>query len=180
MSRRLAIAALLMAGVVLSVAPSGARGGRRSEAGARLRHRPSWCSTIPAAIDAKLRALASEMRFPVPSPLAMLKGYFGVHEGADESGTIALIVLPPEVEGALPTPVLLIPVTDYDKFLQIHETGKSRRRGDQDRGDELSWLCPPHRRLCLRRPDVTHREVLEKTLKLAEESSPSSHPGGGG
>ena len=68
------------------------------------------------------------MRVPVPSPLAMLKGYFGVHEGADQSGTIALIVLPPEVEGALPTPVLLIPVTDYDKFLR---SMKPEKAGDE-------------------------------------------------
>ena len=122
----------------------------------------------PAAVDAKLQALAGEMQLPVPSPLALLKGIYGIQEGIDENGTIALIVLPPEVEGGLPTPVLLIPVTDYAKFLSSMKPEKAT--------DEVTKIEVRNVSACARQiggyaalTDAGHQEVLEKTLKLADE-----------
>ena len=70
-----------------------------------------------AATDAKLQAAGREMQLPLPSPLAMLKQFSNIREGVDETGSIALITLPPEMKDAMPTPILLIPVMDYGKFL---------------------------------------------------------------
>jgi hypothetical protein len=127
----------------------------------------------PAAVDAKLQALAGEMQLPVPSPLAMLKGVYGITEGVDEKGTIALIVLPPEIEGGLPTPILLIPVTDYAKFLAPL---KPRKPIDSELTKiEVGNFLARARHIggYAALTDNENWEILAGTLKLAEKPSPA-------
>ena len=71
----------------------------------------------PSALDAKLQTFGHQTRLHPPSLLAMLE-QFGVRKGFDEKRTVALVVLPPEVEGLPLAPILLVPVTDYDKLLE--------------------------------------------------------------
>ena len=72
----------------------------------------------PATLDAKVQAFAREAQLPAPGLLAMLKQTVGIREGMDEKGTVAMVVLPPETEAEAPAAILLIPVSDYDKFLE--------------------------------------------------------------
>ncbi len=55
----------------------------------------------------------------------MMKMQLGVQEGIDENATIVLVTMPPDDNGFLPTLMLLIPVTDYDKFLKPLQPGSA-------------------------------------------------------
>ena len=85
----------------------------------------------PGPVDAKLQALAAEMKVPLPPPLLMLKMQSGIKEGLDEKGTVAVVLLPPESEGALPTPIVLVPVTDFAKFIEPFEPDSLGNRETQ-------------------------------------------------
>jgi hypothetical protein len=123
----------------------------------------------PGGLDAKLQALAGEMKVPLPPPLMMLKMQTGIKEGLDETGTIAVVVLPPESEGALPIPIVLVPVTDFAKFIAPFEP----KPGDDKTVVAVSIFNVP----CWARSiggyaaltDSTHQEVLTKTLKVSAE-----------
>jgi hypothetical protein len=71
----------------------------------------------PSTLDFKIQALGRQLQLPIPSPLAILGQQTGLHEGLDETASIALLVLPPQGKLPMPTPIILVPVTDYDKFL---------------------------------------------------------------
>ena len=51
------------------------------------------------------------------SPLTEAKIYTGMHAGLDEEGTLALALFPAEDPAAAPEWAILLPVTDYPKFL---------------------------------------------------------------
>ena len=72
-----------------------------------------------SGVDAKLLALAQQVGVPAPSPLAIAKMRFGMQEGVDEQGSAAVALFKAPGENAMPpvAPVILIPVTDYDKFI---------------------------------------------------------------
>ena len=123
----------------------------------------------PGATDAKLQGLAREMAIPLPPPLMMLKMQSGIKEGMDEKGTIAVVVLPPDTEGALPTPIVLIPVTDFAKFIQPFEP----QQGADDAAIQVTimrtqfWARSIGGYAAI--TDNSHRELLTKTLKLSQE-----------
>jgi hypothetical protein len=71
----------------------------------------------PTEVDAKVQALARELQLPVPPLVEMFKMKSAIQEGVDEKGTVVFAALAPEDGGPTPSPMLLIPVTDYDKFL---------------------------------------------------------------
>lgn len=72
----------------------------------------------PTEMDAKIQALSHEMQLPSPGLLSRVKQLSGVQEGFDEKGTVVMMVLPSEKDSDIPvTLILLVPVTDYDKFL---------------------------------------------------------------
>lgn len=65
--------------------------------------------------DGKISKLATQLSLPVPgSPLAMLKMTAGFKQGLNEKGT-ALVIL---VGDEPPTPIVLLPVTDYKAFIE--------------------------------------------------------------
>jgi hypothetical protein len=72
----------------------------------------------PADADAKLQQLGRQLNLPIPSLLARLQGPDGLREGIEKNRPIALLVLPPKDETSPPAPILLIPVSDYAKFLE--------------------------------------------------------------
>jgi hypothetical protein len=126
----------------------------------------------PAAADAKIQALGREMQLPVPSLLAMLKGQFNIQNGLDENGTMAVITLPPEQEGAIPTVIVLVPVTDYGKFLT--NLGRVLQENEKDTVAKIEIMHTP---AWVRNmggyaaiTDAAHKDVLEKTLKVAKEA----------
>ena len=83
----------------------------------------------PAALDGKLQDLGRRCRFRFHPRWRCFKRRSGVLEGWDEKGTVVLLALPSETTGAAPTVVLLIPVTDYAKFLgQLKPKSTDRRR----------------------------------------------------
>jgi hypothetical protein len=71
----------------------------------------------PRDVDAKLQELGRQMQLPSPSLLARLLQEGGIRDGFNEKGTAALVALPPAGSAPWPTPILLVPVTDYGKFL---------------------------------------------------------------
>jgi hypothetical protein len=70
-----------------------------------------------AEADAKLQQLGKSMELPIPSLLEKFRKESGIREGMDEKGTVALVPLPPSSDRPVPTLILLVPVTDYGKFL---------------------------------------------------------------
>jgi hypothetical protein len=82
-----------------------------------------------ATWDAKVQELGRQISAPLPSPLAMFKTVGGVGDGLDEKGDLGVLLLP-GADDAPPIPVLLIPVTDYDKLLKPLTTEKA--------GDDLT------------------------------------------
>jgi hypothetical protein len=122
----------------------------------------------PAAVDARLQALGRQMQLPLPDLLAMLKQRAGIQEGVDENGTIALVILPWEAGRPTPAAMLLVPVTDYGRFVgQWHA---------EDAKQPVTKIEIARQSLWARRiggyaaiADESHREVLEKTLTLSKE-----------
>jgi hypothetical protein len=78
----------------------------------------------PAEVDGKLQELGRQMQLPVPSLLAKIKQAGGIAEGFDEKGTAALLLLPPE-DTRLGVPIILVPVTDYGKFIAQFNPGEA-------------------------------------------------------
>ena len=68
-------------------------------------------------IDAKIDKLAGELELPAPGVLAILKTAAGVKEGLDEKGSAAMVLMPPEEEDGDPVLLLLVPVTDFGRFI---------------------------------------------------------------
>lgn len=71
----------------------------------------------PADTDVKIQQLGQAMQLPVPSLLGIVKQRLNLVEGFDESRAVGLVVLGPKDGGKMPAAMLLIPVSDYDKFL---------------------------------------------------------------
>jgi len=67
--------------------------------------------------DAKIQKLAGELQLPVPGALAILKKAAGVQEGLDEKGSAAMVLMAPEEEDGEPAVLLLVPVTDFGRFI---------------------------------------------------------------
>ena len=129
----------------------------------------------PAEVDAKIQALASEMQLPIPPLMAQLKQLSGIKEGFDEKGTFVTLYLPPGNDGAKPVPIQLIPVTDYAKFLA--------QLKPENATDEVTKFKFSDQEFCIRHlgnyavlAESAHREALEKTIKLASESSAALKP----
>lgn len=72
--------------------------------------------------DTKLQELTQAIPLPVPGMLAMLKMRLGTDQGLDASGSVALAVLADPAGGPIPLPVLFVPVTDYEKFMEATGT----------------------------------------------------------
>jgi hypothetical protein len=122
----------------------------------------------PAAVDAKLQALGRHMQLPVPGLWAMLKQQSGIQAGCDENGSIALLVLPPEGDSAWPTPILLVPVTDYAKFVGQLQA--------EDASQPVTKIMVFQREFLVRSiggyaaiADAKYRAVLEKTLHVSPQ-----------
>jgi hypothetical protein len=121
----------------------------------------------PAAVDAKVQSLARQVQAPVPSPLAVLK-QLGMGEALDPKGMAAMLVLPPQGDNPLPTPILLAPVTDYGKF-----RGQFQPDSTTDAVTKVTLMGKP---AWIRNiggyaalTDASHRAALEKSLRLAKE-----------
>ncbi|MBN1908334.1 MAG: hypothetical protein JW818_01220 [Pirellulales bacterium] len=79
----------------------------------------------PAELDTKLTKLAGEMSLSLPDELgiskdgllATVKTMAGVKEGFDEKRAVALLVMPDVKDTTVAHPVILIPVTDYQKLI---------------------------------------------------------------
>ena len=131
----------------------------------------------PASLDAKFRSLVSEMKLPAVTPLATLKKQSGVQGGEDENGTAAVILLPPDRKGMPPTTIVLIPVIDYDGFVQPFHVGNTSK-------DPVSSARIGDASCCIRHighyaaiTDGSHREVLSaEKLSIAKEIPPSLTP----
>ena len=122
----------------------------------------------PAAADAKLQQLGQQMKLPIPSLLAKLQGPNGIREGLDKNRPIALLALPPTNEKGPLTPLALIPVTNYAKFLE-----QFKSEGTESGVTKIEFLdAPAVVRSVGSYAAITEfacREVLEKDVKLADE-----------
>jgi hypothetical protein len=83
-----------------------------------------------AATSTKLESLAQMFQAPVPAPLDFFKLQTGFEEGFDENGDLLIALLPPQDEFAAPSPMALVPVTDYAAFVKAFN------------GDESGEICP--------------------------------------
>ncbi len=128
-----------------------------------------------AEADAKLQRLAGPLGLPAQSVLARLKDRAGIGEGLDDRGTLGLVVLPPKGSDARPIGVLLVPVTDYDKFLQPlkpEDAGGGIRTITLSRGEFVARHLGGYAALVQAR----HREALEKGLSVSAEVPASLVP----
>ncbi len=126
----------------------------------------------PAVLDAKLQSFGRQMQLPVPSMLAMLDR-FGVRKGFDEKRAVVIIALPSENATIPLTPVILVPVADFDKLLEPFEIEKIT--------DEPVYKVKGHNitnshvrniggYAAIADADPMHREILfKKNLKISEE-----------
>jgi hypothetical protein len=126
-----------------------------------------------AAVDAKIQSLGREMQLPVPPLLTMLKAQFNIPQGLDENGTLAVITMPPEQEGAIPTVIALVPVTDYGMFLS-----NFGRILSENANETVSHIEVMHTPAWVRNiggyaaiTDAAHKDILEKTLKISKEAT---------
>lgn len=66
----------------------------------------------------KATAFAKRLKIDVPgNPLEMLKGALGVEKGLNEKGTVAIAAFLAKNETDEPRPLLYVPVTDYQAFI---------------------------------------------------------------
>jgi hypothetical protein len=71
----------------------------------------------PETADAKLQELGQQLKLPIPSLLAKLEGPGGIQAGLDKKRPISVLLLPPNEGMPIPAVIILVPVTDYAKFL---------------------------------------------------------------
>ncbi|MCR4412365.1 MAG: hypothetical protein NUV77_08075 [Thermoguttaceae bacterium] len=122
----------------------------------------------PADADAKLQRLAEQLGLPAQSVLARLKDRAGVGEGLDGQGTLGLVVLPPKGSEVRPVAVLLVPVTDYEKFLEPlkpEDAGGGIHKIALGRGEFVARHLGGYAALAQAR----HRESLEEGLSVSAE-----------
>ncbi len=115
MTRRFALSALPLIGVLLLLAPCAAAADNILQ----LVPDSAWgfvSVTSLADADAKSQALGDEMQLPIPKLLAGFKQVTGIQAGLDEKSPAALVFLPPPANAEIPARVLLLPVADYDSF----------------------------------------------------------------
>jgi hypothetical protein len=122
----------------------------------------------PADADVKLQRLAGQLGFPAQSVLARLKGQAGLGEGLDRQGTLGLVVLAPKGTQVRPVAVLLVPVTDYEKFLEPlkpEDAGGGIRKIALGRGEFVVRHLGGYAALA----QAGHRDALEEGLSVAAE-----------
>lgn len=74
------------------------------------------------ATNDKIAALATKLKVPMPSsPLDMLKGALGVEKGLAEKGSLAVAVFKGKGEFDEPSPLFVIPVSNYQDFIKQFE-----------------------------------------------------------
>ncbi len=132
-----------------------------------------------ADLDAKLQAIARHFPGQMPSPLFMLKLQSGIREGFDEKGAIAVVVLPPSGTDPMPTPIILVAVTDYDKFIEQLSPEKPEKSDDVIRKIKVFNSPSLVRKVggYAALTDSDHREALEK-VAVASEASAALAPWG--
>jgi hypothetical protein len=121
-----------------------------------------------ADLDGKLQDLCRQMQIPPPSLLARIKVAGGIGEGLDEKGTVALLLLPAE-EGPIPVPIILVPVTDYGKFIAQFNPGEAEAglTKIEFANGEKAWARSIGGYAALTGPPW--RKTLETGLRLAHE-----------
>ena len=129
----------------------------------------------PAEVDVKLQALGREMQMPVPGVLALLKMQTGIQEGIDEKGSVVVIMMPPAAEGGKVVPVVLVPVTDYAKFITPLKP--------EDAAAPITQVKLMNKPYCIRHiggyaaiVDPQHRDLLEKSLAISKEVPAAMKP----
>lgn len=122
----------------------------------------------PGAVDGKIQDLGRQMQLPVPSLLMLLDLQVNFRKGFDQDGSLAVIVLPAQQGRAFPTPILLVPVSDYEKFLGQFEPEEAKDgltritlKGVSGWARQIGGYAAV--------TDGSYREVLEKTLKVSKE-----------
>ena len=99
----LAPARLLLAADILDAIPSGALA-------------VVLINRLEATSD-KIESLATKVQAPSVSLLLLARVQTGIHDGLDEKGTAALAILPVEDNPQETVPIVVLPVTDYAKFV---------------------------------------------------------------
>lgn len=166
MTRRFAVAALLTMSLLLTRSPATA-----ADDVLKLVPEGAYGLAVinrPAALDARLQSLGRTMKLPATSPLAMLKQRLGIAEGWDENRSIALVVLPSKEDHAMPTLVLLVPVTDYGRFLQQLKPENAAAETAEFKLFNQSF-CARHIGGYAALASQSHREALDKMPRASAE-----------
>ena len=107
------------------------------------------------------------MQLPIPSLMATLRQQGIQLDEFDTKRAVALIVLPPAGESAWPTPILLVPVNDFGKFIAPLKPDRT--------GSEVTQVEIKGTPMWVRNvggyaafADNSHKESLVETLKLSE------------
>jgi len=122
----------------------------------------------PAATDVKLQQLGRQLNLPIPSLLAQVEGSARIRAGLDETRPIALLELPPKDNSAFPAVIALVPVSDYDKFLeQFNSKGTEAGVTKIEFWGQLSLVRKVGAYAAI--SGSSSREALEKDVKLVDQ-----------
>jgi hypothetical protein len=126
-----------------------------------------------ADLDSRLQAAAQELQLPLPSLMGKLKE-MNVTDGLDENGSAAFVFLPSGEMMGPPAPLMLVPVTDYAKFLAGLKP--------EDAKAEVAKVMLPSPDTCVRKvgnyaamTDSKHRAVIEKLTVASEIPAAFTH-----
>jgi hypothetical protein len=127
-----------------------------------------------ADVNEKAQSIFEEMQLPKSNWLELFKRDSGIQEGMDEKGTIVFLVLASENGTPVPTIVILIPVSDYAKYLaSLNPKSETEEVTEVNffKKNSLSRRLGNYAALA----ELTSRNTLE-SLKVADEVSPVMKP----
>ena len=127
-------------------------------------------------VSAKIEKIAKQINAPAAPPLLMLKTLTGIQEGLDESGSVALAILP--AEGAPAAVVLLVPVSDYAKFaaqLQVKDADADISEGQLTgqtvlvgKSDDYAAITTPEFRAALEHLLESEKDISSEFESIQE------------
>ena len=129
----------------------------------------------PEETSDKIDRIAKQVGAPQPSVFTMLRVQAGIHDGMDDKRTVALAVLPPKDAGGRPQAALLLPVTDYKKFLaQLQPDDATKKFAEVRLAGQPMLICQQGDFAVLAAPE--DKGALEDVLNSVKDVSADMSP----
>jgi hypothetical protein len=123
----------------------------------------------------KIEKLTTLVGAPQQSLLTMLRVRTGIHDGLDEKGTAAIALLPAKDGAGMPQAAILLPVTDYKKFLsQLQPDDATKKFAEVRLAGQPVLVCQHGDFAALAAPDA--KGALEDLLNSVKDVSADLSP----